>query len=34
MRHPVYLGLRTDKAAADVIREVPKSLKLLKAAAK
>ena len=24
MRHPVFLGLRTDKKAADVIREMPK----------
>jgi bifunctional non-homologous end joining protein LigD len=23
MRHPVFLGLRTDKRAADVIREQP-----------
>jgi bifunctional non-homologous end joining protein LigD len=34
MRHPVYLGLRTDKPATDVIREVPKSAKALKATAK
>jgi bifunctional non-homologous end joining protein LigD len=34
MRHPVYLGLRTDKPAADVVREVPKSIKALKATAK
>jgi bifunctional non-homologous end joining protein LigD len=33
MRHPVYLGLRTDKAATDVVREVPKSVTLLKGAA-
>jgi bifunctional non-homologous end joining protein LigD len=31
MRHPVYLGLRTDKPATEVIREVPKSVKVLKA---
>jgi bifunctional non-homologous end joining protein LigD len=24
MRHPVFLGLRTDKKATDVIREIPK----------
>jgi bifunctional non-homologous end joining protein LigD len=24
MRHPVFLGLRTDKKAIDVIREIPK----------
>ena len=24
MRHPVFLGLRTDKKATDVIREKPK----------
>ena len=24
MRHPVFLGLRTDKKATDVIREEPK----------
>ena len=24
MRHPVFLGLRTDKKATDVIRKVPK----------
>ena len=34
MRHPVFLGLRTDKKATDVIREVPKSVKVLKAEAK
>lgn len=33
MRHPVFLGLRTDKPATEVIREVPKSAKALKAAA-
>jgi bifunctional non-homologous end joining protein LigD len=26
MRHPVFLGLRTDKKAADVVREMPKPL--------
>ncbi len=26
MRHPVFLGLRTDKKATDVVRELPKSL--------
>jgi bifunctional non-homologous end joining protein LigD len=26
MRHPVYLGLRTDKAPTDVIRELPKHI--------
>jgi hypothetical protein len=25
MRHPVFLGLRTDKKAEEVIREVPKA---------
>jgi bifunctional non-homologous end joining protein LigD len=25
MRHPVFLGLRSDKKATDVIREVPTS---------
>ena len=34
MRHPVFLGLRTDKPAIEVIREVAKSAKALKAAAK
>jgi len=24
MRHPVFLGLRTDKKATDVVREIPK----------
>jgi hypothetical protein len=24
MRHPVFLGLRTDKPAVEVVREVPK----------
>jgi bifunctional non-homologous end joining protein LigD len=24
MRHPVFLGLRTDKKATDVLREAPK----------
>jgi bifunctional non-homologous end joining protein LigD len=24
MRHPVFLGLRTDKKATDVVKEVPK----------
>jgi hypothetical protein len=24
MRHPVFLGVRTDKKATDVIREMPK----------
>jgi len=27
MRHPVFLGLRTDKPATEVIREKPKSLR-------
>jgi bifunctional non-homologous end joining protein LigD len=27
MRHPVYLGLRTDKPATDVVREMPKPLR-------
>jgi hypothetical protein len=26
MRHPVFLGLRTDKPATEVIREKPKPL--------
>jgi len=26
MRHPVFLGLRTDKKATDVVREMPKPL--------
>jgi hypothetical protein len=26
MRHPVFLGLRTDKKATDVIRELPKHI--------
>ncbi len=30
MRHPVFLGLRTDKPASEVIREVPKSLRVVK----
>ena len=25
MRHPVFLGLRTDKKASDVVRELPKA---------
>jgi len=27
MRHPVYLGLRTDKPASQVVREVAKPIK-------
>jgi hypothetical protein len=27
MRHPVYLGLRTDKPATQVVREVAKPIK-------
>ena len=27
MRHPVFLGLRTDKAASEVIKETPKPLR-------
>jgi bifunctional non-homologous end joining protein LigD len=27
MRHPVYLGLRTDKKSTEVIREAPKPLR-------
>lgn len=30
MRHPVFLGLRTDKAATGVIREVPKPIRRAK----
>ncbi len=30
MRHPVFLGLRTDKKATDVTREEPKPLALVK----
>ncbi len=30
MRHPVFLGLRTDKPAAEVVREKPKPLKAAK----
>jgi bifunctional non-homologous end joining protein LigD len=26
MRHPVFLGLRTDKKPTDVIRELPKHI--------
>ena len=26
MRHPVFLGLRTDKKATDVVRETPKAI--------
>ena len=26
MRHPVFLGLRTDKKASDVVRELPKKV--------
>ena len=33
MRHPVFLGLRTDKKATDVVREVPKPLRAAKNAA-
>ena len=25
MRHPVFLGLRTDKKASEVVRELPKA---------
>jgi bifunctional non-homologous end joining protein LigD len=25
MRHPVFLGLRTDKKASDVVRELPRA---------
>jgi bifunctional non-homologous end joining protein LigD len=32
MRHPVFLGLRTDKKATDVTREVPKPLREVKPA--
>ncbi len=32
MRHPVFLGLRTDKKAADVTRELPKPLREAKPA--
>jgi bifunctional non-homologous end joining protein LigD len=34
MRHPVFLGLRTDKPATNVIREVPKPIKAAKPKAK
>jgi len=34
MRHPVYLGLRTDKPATEVIREMPKLLSEAKPASK
>ena len=34
MRHPVYLGLRTDKKATDVTRELPKPLREAKPAAR
>ncbi|HYH70042.1 MAG TPA: DNA ligase, partial [Methyloceanibacter sp.] len=27
MRHPVFLGLRTDKKAVDVVRELPTPIK-------
>jgi hypothetical protein len=27
MRHPVFLGLRTDKKATDVVREMPETLR-------
>jgi bifunctional non-homologous end joining protein LigD len=27
MRHPVYLGLRTDKPATQVVREVAKAIR-------
>jgi bifunctional non-homologous end joining protein LigD len=27
MRHPVFVGLRTDKKAAEVLREVPEPLR-------
>jgi len=34
MRHPVYLGLRTDKPATEVIRETPKPLREAKPASR
>ena len=34
MRHPVFLGLRTDKKATEVIRETPKPLRQAKAASR
>ena len=34
MRHPVFLGLRTDKKATDVTRELPKPLREAKPAAR
>jgi bifunctional non-homologous end joining protein LigD len=34
MRHPVFLGLRTDKKATEVIRETPKPLREAKAASR
>jgi bifunctional non-homologous end joining protein LigD len=34
MRHPVYLGLRTDKPATEVIREMPKPLREAKPASR
>ena len=30
MRHPVFLGLRTDKKATDVVRELPRHIKRLR----
>lgn len=33
MRHPVYLGLRTDKPASQVVREVAKPIKRATSAA-
>jgi hypothetical protein len=33
MRHPVFLGLRTDKPATEVTRELPKPLREAKPAA-
>jgi bifunctional non-homologous end joining protein LigD len=34
MRHPVFLGLRTDKKATDVTRETPKPLREVKPASR
>ncbi|HZJ11700.1 MAG TPA: hypothetical protein VFD26_03495 [Methyloceanibacter sp.] len=34
MRHAVYLGLRTDKPAGQVVREVAKSVKALRESAR
>jgi len=30
MRHPVFLGIRTDKKATEVTRELPKPLRFAK----